>query len=222
MGKESSLNMLLKTVLSSWTAIANLCVFISFAMVVFAIIGMHTMGFYCHEQGGTDLGVLPRVNFASFSGAFMACFQVMTGEDWAPIMYYYMHCSSPTGAAMFFITVCSSTGYVLQAMFVAVILENFALADDAKKRIQSDKFKKKSNLMTVESVDVRGASPLAQYCQNIVRNKWFEHLILSVILISSVCMSMESSPQALIPEDEKDVAVALEILGFIFLAIFVV
>ena len=49
-------------------------------------------------------------------------------------MYYYMHCANPFGAALFFSTLMISCGYVLLSMFVAVILENFALCEDTKEQ----------------------------------------------------------------------------------------
>lgn len=110
-GKEGTVAVLIKTIFSSWSAIANLMIFISFTLIVFAIIGMHTFGFTCHGDDMLDTPV-PRTNFASFSDAFLACFQVMSGEDWAPIMYYYMHCSSPVGVSVYFVTLMASSGFV--------------------------------------------------------------------------------------------------------------
>ena len=215
---QSSLYMLLQTVLSSWEAIANLCVFIIFTIVVFAVIGMHTMGFMCHEDGGE----IPRVNLASFGDAMMTCFQVMTGEDWAPIMYYYMHCSSPVGAAAYFTLLCATTSFVLLSLFVAVILENFALADEAKKQMQRDKYEDNMQQQDKGLGDVYGRSLLQQRCKNLAEQVWFERFILATIVISSLTMALEKPPQAELDDSNQAYADFLEVCGFGFLAIFVV
>eukprot|EP01047_Picozoa_sp_COSAG01_P045173 COSAG01_NODE_4141_length_5297_cov_78.284973_2_plen_318_part_00 len=115
-GKESTVAVLIKTIFSSWSAIGNLMLFISFTLVVFAIIGMHTFGFTCHGDNMLHTPV-PRTNFASFSDAILACFQVMSGEDWAPIMYFYMHCSNPLGVSIYFVTLVTFTGFVCASLF---------------------------------------------------------------------------------------------------------
>eukprot|EP01048_Picozoa_sp_COSAG05_P018506 COSAG05_NODE_2717_length_2731_cov_2.032295_1_plen_639_part_10 len=95
-GQEGAVNRLLKALFHSWPAISNLLLFTTFTLVVYAIIGMHTFGYTCHaDQAPADI---PRTGFADFPSAFLACFQVMSMEDWAPIMYYYMHCADPFGA----------------------------------------------------------------------------------------------------------------------------
>ena len=55
----------------------------------------------------------------------------MSGEDWAPIMYSYMHCSG-TWAAGYFVTMVLLMNFFLLNIFVAVILENFELSEEEK------------------------------------------------------------------------------------------
>ena len=61
-GKKGTVAVLIKTIFSSWSAIANLMIFISFTLIVFAIIGMHTFGFTCH--GATQHTPSARVSLA--------------------------------------------------------------------------------------------------------------------------------------------------------------
>jgi hypothetical protein len=218
-GKESTVAILLKTIFSSWSAIANLLVFISFTLVVFAIIGMHTFGYTCHGGDLADVPA-PRTSFSSFSDSLLACFQVMSGEDWAPIMYYYMHCSSPTGVAIFFLSLTTSCGFVLVAMFVAVILENFALAEEQKAKAQVDVLKTK----VVKNNDY-GVVEMSQWrwnCRAVAENTWFERTVLLMILASSVVMAIEYPSQQQLTADQMEWQSTLESVGMCFFAGFVV
>lgn len=215
-GKDSTVGILLKTIFSSWSAIANLLVFISFTLVVFAIIGMHTFGYTCHGGELADAET-PRTSFASFSDSLLACFQVMSGEDWAPIMYYYMHCSSPVGASIFFTSLTVSCGFVLVSMFVAVILENFALAEEQKARAQAEVLKSK----VIQNLDNGSLEELPQWrwnCRSIAEKKWFERVVLVIIMASSVVMGLEYPTQQQLTADQQEWQDTLEKVGLCFFA----
>ena len=215
-GKKSTLGILLQTIFSSWSAIANLLVFTSFTLVVYAIIGMHTFGYTCHGGELADAEV-PRTSFASFSDSVLACFQVMSGEDWAPIMYYYMHCSSPSGAAIFFCTLTVSCGFVLVSMFVAVILENFELAEEQKAKAQADNLKSK---VAKEAVTQSGGSvelpTWRMRCWVIAEKRWFERFVLAVIMASTIVMSLEYPSQQELTAEQEEWQNTLETINLCF------
>lgn len=90
MSKYDTVLMLLRTVLGSWHMLSNLVIFIIFSVAIFAVTGMHTLGF-CHvpqegvvaEHGQTyGLPGFPRENYYTMSDALVTTFQIMSGEDW--------------------------------------------------------------------------------------------------------------------------------------------
>lgn len=216
-GKQGHVAILLKTVFSSWSAIANLLVFISFTLAVFAIIGMHTIGYACH---GGDLAnaPTPRTSFVSFADSLLASFQVMTGEDWTPIMHYYMHCASPVGTAVFFLSIVTVCGFVLVPMFVAVILENFALADEQKTQAQAEEFKSKRTRPESDHTDLIELPQWRWKCRAVAEKKWFERLVLVMILASSVIMALEYPPQQHLTPVQQARQSTLENVGLCFFA----
>lgn len=106
--RQESVQALLKTVLENGGQLFMLGMFAVFMMVVFTIIGGHTLG-HCHvNPDGTaltdeELAQLPDKNFFTFGAAFHSIFLIMTAEEWAGIMYDYAECS---GSAWIYFMVC--------------------------------------------------------------------------------------------------------------------
>ena len=148
LAKYDTVMMLLKTVMGAWKMLINLVVFIVFVLMLFAVAGMHTVG-TCHlctptsdppcpenvyaAVNGTDgaLAVDLRENYFEFSSAMVTTFQIMSGEDWAPVMYKYMHCAG-TPALIFFVLLFSVSNFMMLNLFVAVILMNFEITEEEK------------------------------------------------------------------------------------------
>eukprot|EP01051_Picozoa_sp_SAG22_P011938 SAG22_NODE_1195_length_5200_cov_2.280533_1_plen_1405_part_01 len=220
--KNRMLTAILHTVFGSFEALLNLMIFISFSLAIASILGMHLFGFQCHTTDhGEPLSVdeIPRVSYASFGRGILASFQVMTGEDWAMIMYYYMHCYGPS-AAIFFCVLFVYTNWVLVAMFVAVILKNFELDEDEKLRLQKEKFlfteqeepvnqialwwSKRSDPPKEFSQTALGCiaedNGLRKNCVKLVESSAFEWFIIVVIVLSSAVLAMESPPQQVVTD----------------------
>jgi Ca2+-binding EF-hand superfamily protein len=136
LSKYETVLMLLKTVLGSWTMLSNLIIFIVFCLCIFAVTGMHTLG-GCHLPGSSrgeqtaGSPEFPRNNFYTFMDALLTMFQIMSGEDWAPVMYAYMECSGFWAVGFFSVAFCV-TNFFLLNLFVAVILMNFEVAEEEK------------------------------------------------------------------------------------------
>jgi hypothetical protein len=101
-------------------------------------------------------------------------------------------------------------------MFVAVILENFALADEHKIRAQAEVYKNK--VATANSVpdELPGTGQWRRRCRSLAQNVWFERLILSMILASSVTMAMEYPGQQTLTKSEEQWQMTLEVVGLVF------
>ena len=66
----------------------------------------------------------PRTNFDSMQWSFMTVFLIMTRENWQAVLYDIMdQCGSATW--MYFYLVIIVTNYILLALFVGTLLENF-------------------------------------------------------------------------------------------------
>ena len=63
-------------------AIGALIFLLFLMLMVFALLGMQLFGGNLNSEEGK-----PNTNFDSFIPAFLAVFQVLTGEDWVNIMY---------------------------------------------------------------------------------------------------------------------------------------
>eukprot|EP01047_Picozoa_sp_COSAG01_P045172 COSAG01_NODE_4141_length_5297_cov_78.284973_1_plen_758_part_00 len=102
-------------------------------------------------------------------------------------------------------------------MFVAVILENFELADEHKIRAQADVYKIKV-AATSKSVAHENL-PMGQWrqrCRSLAQNVWFERLVLLMILASSVIMAMEYPAQQTLTDGEDEWQTTLEAVGLVF------
>eukprot|EP01052_Picozoa_sp_SAG31_P029737 SAG31_NODE_2981_length_4829_cov_1.746089_3_plen_1001_part_01 len=124
-------------VLGSGRSIANLVLFIFFAVTVLAIVGMQLLGgnLTIEMQDNGSPNYLRR-NLESFGRAWLLVFQTLTGDDWSNQMYTYMNpMVIPVWIVpfLFFVLSFIFTNYLLMNLFIAVILENFE-RKDAEKR----------------------------------------------------------------------------------------
>eukprot|EP01051_Picozoa_sp_SAG22_P013108 SAG22_NODE_1433_length_4435_cov_6.497463_1_plen_1296_part_00 len=86
-------------------------------------------------------GQIPRRNFEDFPRAFLLAFQVMTGDDWVNQMNDYMEVYNTWLPAMLFFTNFAFCNFILLSLFIAVILENFAVAEANKMDMQKHQHK---------------------------------------------------------------------------------
>ena len=141
MSKNPAIAGLMKTVLKSWKAILNVTVFIMIMTCIVALMFMHTLGpSHLNADGSVpDLDDVPRANFFYFSDSILTCFQVMTAEDWAPLLYFYMRLWGWYAAFPilgFFVL----GNFFLVNIFIAVILENFIIPEADKERLQVEMY----------------------------------------------------------------------------------
>ncbi|KAI7889601.1 Ion transport protein-domain-containing protein [Mucor mucedo] len=96
---------------------------------------------------GGDFGFVkedePSMRFDNSYQAFLAIFQIMTGENWTDILYDSMHSQehdSVTCAALFIVFIYFVVHYMVLNLFIAVIMENFDLDEEDIKQIQIKKY----------------------------------------------------------------------------------
>jgi hypothetical protein len=192
--KNKNLKRVLVTVFGSGAALANLILFIFFAVLIFAIGGMHLLSGGYHPENaewgygdnsgsmwgrltgdgvydirhfamssdnpddqltgeesiseyryGYDVqefirrGLIPRRNFEDFPRAFLLAFQVMTGDDWVNQMHDHMEMAPGWITPMLFFLNFGFCNFILLSLFIAVILENFEIAEKEKMELQREK-----------------------------------------------------------------------------------
>ena len=67
----------------------------------------------------------PRANFDTFVLGFASVFQVATRENWTSLLFDAMSSVSPVGAVVFYISLVLLTNYILVALFMGTLLQNF-------------------------------------------------------------------------------------------------
>lgn len=83
-------------------------------------------------------GLIPRRNFEDFPRAFLLAFQVMTGDDWVNQMHDYLEVRPAAITWMIFFSNFSFCNFILLSLFIAVILENFQIAEAEKMKLQAN------------------------------------------------------------------------------------
>ncbi len=198
--KYESVMKLLETVLGSWSAIMNVVLFISILVCILAIMGLQLYGV---AVSGYEP---PRENFSTFSRAVLSVYQIFTGEDWSPIMFSYMHGHGPQACFYFFVTFVI-TNFALANLFVAVILENFAIAEHLKPAKQKEQYHKRVQMDG--AISPRGAaveadeiSPLRKRALRVATSQMFQDGILLAIVVSTLHLAVEGPPDAEYLRDE--------------------
>lgn len=127
----SSMREVVTNVARSGRCIGNIILIILFAITVQSIIGIHCFG---KSFPSADV---PRRSLESIGRAWLLGFQTLTGDDFSNQMYAYMNVANPLGAFFFFAFSFVVSNYILLNLFVAVILENFEMAEDEKLQQQA-------------------------------------------------------------------------------------
>ncbi|CAG8439201.1 10106_t:CDS:10 [Funneliformis caledonium] len=141
---------LLVRVLGSVAGFANLVLFIFIVNFISAIIGVQLLR-----------GSIPNekvMRFSDIFNSFLALNQLFSGEDWTNVLYDTMQFESEKGsngtaiiAVIFLIIYVFLSNFILLTMFIAVLQENFEIAEEQKHKIQLQKFKR--NVDSTEKKD---------------------------------------------------------------------
>jgi hypothetical protein len=122
-----SLSMILSTLRKTSVGLLPLTFILFVFMFVFATIGVQLFGGTFTSSTSDDL----RSNFDSFLpsargyGAFMTVFQVLTTENWPPIMYNAM-IAKGNAAVLYFVVLVFLGIYLVLNLFIAILLDGFA------------------------------------------------------------------------------------------------
>eukprot|EP01052_Picozoa_sp_SAG31_P009473 SAG31_NODE_498_length_14861_cov_3.405026_4_plen_561_part_00 len=82
--------------------------------------------------------LIPRRNFEDMPRAFLLAFQIMTGDDWVNQMHDHMAVYNIWAPPLLFFSAFVFCNYTLLSLFIAVILENFEIAEAEKLALQKE------------------------------------------------------------------------------------
>lgn len=136
-------NLLLKA-FKGMDTILSLIMLIIFVLTLAAITGMNLFSGCQTETALRDSKEnfdAHTPNFLTFGQSLMVAFQVMTADDWSPLMFKYMDCEtwgdwSTAVSAFYFISLVTLCYFILSNLFIAIFIENFKLADEVKRDMQ--------------------------------------------------------------------------------------
>eukprot|EP01028_Stygiella_incarcerata_P003014 TRINITY_DN1571_c0_g2_i1.p1 TRINITY_DN1571_c0_g2~~TRINITY_DN1571_c0_g2_i1.p1 ORF type:complete len:1820 (-),score=401.57 TRINITY_DN1571_c0_g2_i1:2459-7918(-) len=139
-GVDSRLRRLVRTIQGSLMTILVVFVCIIALIIVFGICGKDYYGQRMHELGNP--GNTPRLMFDDIASSFLTLFVVMVGDDWTTPLFDAMDSVSVWVSPLFFIAFYMLSVNVLMNIFVAVILDNFELRDEEKRKRQRIRFER--------------------------------------------------------------------------------
>lgn len=95
-----------------------------------------------------DVGADNHMNFGETYTAFLAMYQVFSSENWTDILYLTADASAPFKqaliAVLFYVGWFFFANFILLQMFIAVINENFEVAEEQKRARQFDAYLRKT------------------------------------------------------------------------------
>eukprot|EP01052_Picozoa_sp_SAG31_P028110 SAG31_NODE_2685_length_5256_cov_2.839442_3_plen_1432_part_01 len=137
--KEKSMFEVMSTILTARKGILGVFIFVSFSIAMLSIITMHLFG--GSLPAGTPYQEYPRSNFETFSSAMLASMQFMVGLEWSKVMLWYKkHAAYGMVAGPYFCFMFFWVHGILYSLFVAVLLINFSVPEDAKIPTQRRKY----------------------------------------------------------------------------------
>jgi len=134
---------LLTQILQSLKQVANILFVLFLFLYIFSLMGMQFFAYQLRfDENGEHVKYNPHIpyqdtwtpltNFDSFYESFLAVFQVVTGEDYNMIMYDAIR-SKGYWSCLFFIACLMLGNIIVLNLFLAILLSNFDLANQAER-----------------------------------------------------------------------------------------
>lgn len=155
--RQKALMVVLQTIFTAWKPISIHTAFSMFSISMFSVIGMHlfggSLGAPCTRLVELELAedecvtihdyqVARPENFETFWVGCLTVFELTVGEDWSSSMYWYMKYAGegfdypPVAVMLFFAIMFIWMNCILFSLYVAMLLQNFAVAEDQKAVLQ--------------------------------------------------------------------------------------
>ncbi|CAG8737084.1 9234_t:CDS:2, partial [Acaulospora morrowiae] len=137
-------------VLGSVTGLANLIFFIIMINFLAALVGIQLLRGvipYNDPSGGSNV-----MRFSDIYNSFLTLYQIFSSENWSDILYNVLKYESIVGspvtaiiAALFLVAYVALSNFILLNMFIAVIEENFEIAEKEKHKKQLETFRRNAD-----------------------------------------------------------------------------
>ncbi|KAI6001926.1 Ion transport protein-domain-containing protein [Pisolithus albus] len=127
---------LLLTVFGNLYGLANMTLFLMLVNFLAALVAIQLI------QG--DMSGDTTMNFGQFWNSFLAVYQILSSENWTTVLYDATVVELALGQAVIVATFFSCwllfANFIVLQMFIAVINENFSVAEEAKKEKQASNY----------------------------------------------------------------------------------
>ena len=206
------------TFIKSIPQMANLFVLMFLVMVIFSLLGMQLFGGcfnpstgYWTEieqyQNNSLLIAQPRFHFDYFMPSMLTVFNLMTGSFYSP-MTDHMQAAGWGVSSGFFISAVLVGNYLVMNLFVAILLNAFA--DDSDDTASMASTTRRSTARSTNRDDYLSEfapapwpqnyallmfspqSAFRRLCHRISRNTVWDTLIILLIVVSSICLAIDS------------------------------
>ncbi|GAA5943198.1 hypothetical protein JCM10213_006241 [Rhodosporidiobolus nylandii] len=130
---------LLVRVLGTFTGLVNMVVFLLLMTFIASLVSVQLLR-GVPDQGSDDTGTM---NFFQIFNAFLAMYQVASSENWTDVLQTAVASQGLWGTVVAAIFLCGwmfFSFFILGNLFIAVINENFAIAEEEKRARQAEAF----------------------------------------------------------------------------------
>ncbi|KAJ6472696.1 Ion transport protein-domain-containing protein [Mycena vitilis] len=139
---------LLLAVFGNMYGLANMTLFLILVNFIAALVAVQFL------RG--DLSADETMNFGTLFNAFLAVYQVFSSENWTNVMYSTANAEAIFGQSAIAVLFVSGwmlfANFIVLQMFIAVINENFDVAEEAKKGKQASNYWEEANRPTAGNV----------------------------------------------------------------------
>jgi voltage-dependent calcium channel L type alpha-1D len=244
-----SLHSLLNTIGRAAADVRSFGVLLFLFVFIYALVGMQLFSNRLHfdELTGAHISIgdpkystseIPRSNFDGLFISVTTIFQVLSGENWNEVMY---DCWKATSwiAPLFFISLVVLGIFIVLNLFLAILLKQFD--DDEPPDGSQRQLLPETEHVEVESASIlsralrrmkkcvsalahcNAATQTCQYpefysrCKGILENKRFDLTVTIAIILSSIVLALDNP----LNDPDTPFSVALEVLNYLFTAIFI-
>lgn len=128
---------LLLSVFGNLSGLANMCLFLLLTNFIAALFALQIF------RG--DIGEDAFMNFSHLWNGFLAMYQVLSSENWTDVLYTASEAETPYKqtaiSALFIVGWFFFANFILIQLFIAVINENFEVAEEIKHNQQFERFR---------------------------------------------------------------------------------
>ena len=145
----------------------------------------------CSYMANPNLGI---TSFDSIPWAMVSLFQAISLEGWVDMMYPLQDSVSML-VWIYFILLVLVGAIIVINLFLAVLCDNFTLADKPGDEEEIPKAEDAEEAIKRGADALVHTNPLRQMCLNLCRLKWFDIFIQGCILLNTAVMMTKYAPQ---------------------------